>query len=180
MQINLTLLLLNMYFSVCIVHFHVIWGPGQFGLKKGTVVDPPMWGGLSLPGFCLRIFFALQVIELLVSQFLASEHEVGGLVSCVWGWYGRTAVRQRHFAAPTPVRSARSALRRNPTRNPARGNPTQIQSWEIPSISPLMWFLHIPTVHKLWDKAGKEMVPVKRFQIAEHIVNRPVTKHKSD
>ena len=27
-------------FQVCIVHFLVFWGPGKFGLKKGTGGDP--------------------------------------------------------------------------------------------------------------------------------------------
>ena len=31
-------------FQVCIVNFLVFWGPGKFGLEKGTGGDPPPLG----------------------------------------------------------------------------------------------------------------------------------------
>ena len=37
MQTNMTILLLNVYFSVCTVHLQVILEPGKFGLKKGEL-----------------------------------------------------------------------------------------------------------------------------------------------
>ena len=38
MQTNMNIWLFNMYFSVCIIHFQVIWGPGNWKIwaKKGN------------------------------------------------------------------------------------------------------------------------------------------------
>ena len=41
MQTNMKVGGLTSTFQVCIVHFLVFWGPGKFGLKKGTGGDPP-------------------------------------------------------------------------------------------------------------------------------------------
>ena len=69
MQINLTLLLLNMYFSVCIVHFHVIWGPGQFGLKWELWLTPPCGEGFPYPGFAYASFLLCKLLNYLYHNF---------------------------------------------------------------------------------------------------------------
>ena len=38
-------------FQVCIVHFLVFWGPGKFGLKKGTGGDPTPPPSVTLSPF---------------------------------------------------------------------------------------------------------------------------------
>ena len=56
MQTNMKISGLTSIFQVCIVHFPVFWGPGKFGLNKGTGGDPPPPQG-DIVTFFYRFFY---------------------------------------------------------------------------------------------------------------------------
>ena len=86
LQINVTILSLNMYFSVHIVHFQVIWGPGKFGLK----IDWPP----SPRGAMLRFFTSPRPEEKWATSFKETETELRAIILMVLFHLGRLAKPQ--------------------------------------------------------------------------------------
>ena len=131
--------------------------------------------------------FIISVLELSLLSWFASSYfcllmyreEATSNSECeVWWVAFQADLPEPHFGNGT-LRLQRPFGQVRPRRNPARENPTQIQIWEIPFISPFtkMWFLRIPTVHKFWDKVGKKMGSSQETSDWRPFY-RLVTKHK--
>ena len=131
--------------------------------------------------------FIISVLELSLPSWFSSSYfrllmyreEATSNSECEVWWVAFEAdLPEPRFGNGT-LRLQRPFGQVHPRRNSARENPTQIQIWEIPFISPFtkMWFLRIPTVHKFWDKVGKKMGSSQETSDWRPFY-RLVTKHK--